>query len=270
MTKVREIGSFFKLDSSGYVMNEASMNYVLPPWDEVIKKIKKAYIDNLGSSLHSIYLRGSVVRGINPGEISDVDTFALIKDDMSYIDWKEAEWGPKFIKRLRRAYDFIEDVELMISSYSSEYGVLNPGLKMIIKSQSVCIHGEDVSAGIHPYTPGEKMMLNIHWIEEEISEFKKFLSENGDSEKIKIACRKLMKVILRTGFELVMEKENQYTVDLYPCYKTFSKYYSEKENQMYRALELYLEPSDDVNFLRRFINEFGLWLVTVVRNKIRI
>ena len=79
-----------------------------------------------------------------------------------------------------------------------------------------------------------------------------------------------MKVIIRTGFELVMEMENQYTVDLYPCYKAFSKYYPEKENQMYRALELYLEPSDDVNFLRRFINEFGLWLITVVRSKFSV
>ena len=42
-----------------------------------------------------------------------------------------------------------------------------------------------------------------------------------------------------------MVKEQRYTRDLYLCYESFAKHYPEKEREMYRALELAINPKTD-------------------------
>ena len=54
--------------------------------------------------------------------------------------------------------------------------------------------------------------------------------------------QEIMKVLLRSGFEVVMEREGKYTNDLYCCYQAFAKYYPARQNTMRRVLFLYLNP----------------------------
>ena len=67
-------------------------------------------------------------------------------------------------------------------------------------------------------------------------------------------------------FELIIEKEQQFTPDLYLCYKTFSKYYPTKETQMRQALDYFLNPITDLKTLEIFINQFGNWLEKQLQN----
>ncbi|MEZ4103239.1 MAG: hypothetical protein R3B55_01620 [Candidatus Paceibacterota bacterium] len=64
-------------------------------------------------------------------------------------------------------------------------------------------------------------------------------------EDIKNKCVWLMKNILRSGFEITMERSKRYTRDLYLCYKDFSEYYPEKEKIMREVLDLALNPISD-------------------------
>ena len=59
--------------------------------------------------------------------------------------------------------------------------------------------------------------------------------------------------------ELVMVREQRYTRDLYLCYESFAKHYSEQEEAMYRALELALNPVVSRE-TERFVETFGAWL----------
>lgn len=69
------------------------------------------------------------------------------------------------------------------------------------------------------------MMLNHRWLRDDIQELvekRVFAKED---------CKNMMKVMIRSGFELVMEREGQYTPDLFLCYHTF-----------YRCTHYYLNP----------------------------
>ena len=76
--------------------------------------------------------------------------------------------------------------------------------------------------------------------------------------------------MLRTGFELVMERANKYTRDLYPCYKAFADYYPEKESQMKEILHYALNPTDDMEKIRKLRGDFFPWLVEEVKKRYQI
>jgi len=70
-----------------------------------------------------------------------------------------------------------------------------------------------------------------------------------------------MKRIIRHGFALVAEKRNCYTRDLYPAYKEFSAVHPEKEREMYHALELAINPTDNTEEVFEIIDVLGEWIV---------
>jgi hypothetical protein len=73
-----------------------------------------------------------------------------------------------------------------------------------------------------------------------------------------------MKRLIRTGFELVMEQEQTYTRDLYPCYAAFSRHFPAQEPQMQHALERAIAPSDSKGALAQFLKLFGAWMIAAV------
>lgn len=74
-------------------------------------------------------------------------------------------------------------------------------------------------------------------------------------------CGWIMKIIVRTGLALVIEKENQYTRDLFPAYKIFFKYYSEKRSEMKQALKCAITPIENPNEIIDFLDGLGNWMV---------
>ena len=100
------------------------------------------------------------------------------------------------------------------------------------------------------------MRLYSNWLKEDCSAFL-----NGD-----LSAKAVMKTIIRTGFELVMEQQEVYTTDLYLCYQCFSAIYSAQEPQMRRALHYFLNPPDQASELFPFVKRFGIWLEKVLEN----
>ncbi len=70
-----------------------------------------------------------------------------------------------------------------------------------------------------------------------------------------------MKRTVRIGFELVMEKEQCFTLDLYPCYEMFSKHYPEKSKEMMEALKLAVFPTADMNHMWEVIHSLNDFLI---------
>lgn len=70
----------------------------------------------------------------------------------------------------------------------------------------------------------------------------------------------LMKRILRSGFELVMEREGRYTTSLYLHYECFARHYPDRERDMRRVLEIFLNPDSRWPEMPAFLNDFGGWL----------
>ncbi len=257
---IRPIGKFFPLDNEGFVINESAIEKIPNHWIPVIEAVKNSYLKHLKNRVHSIYLRGSLPRGLNVDGFSDLDTFALITGEN--IRWQKADWKENLQYQLQNEFPFVKEIEVRLSSFHTDFFEKNPRLSMILQTQSLCIWGKDIIPSLPKFKPGRDMMLNINWIETDVKDFLK-------KERIsKAACQEMMKVILRTGFELVMPREQQYTTDLYFCWSTFSKYYPEKKEEMKKALLYYLNPATDKESIQSFIKSFGNYLIQQVSDNV--
>lgn len=70
-----------------------------------------------------------------------------------------------------------------------------------------------------------------------------------------------MKGLIRVGMELVIERSGKYTRDLYPCYEAFSEYYPDREADMREALYYALNPTSDMQVLKRIADTLGQFLL---------
>ena len=258
---IQPIGTFLSMDKDGYIINDLKIENIQPIWNEPVQTIVQEYHEFYGKKLHSIYLRGSVARGLATSSISDIDTFALIHSD-HFIRWNNTQKQTQVASAIITKFPFVNDVEMNVASFEEAFHLKNSRLAMIIQTQSLCLHGNDISKKLPKFRPVD-LCLNKKWLVEDLNDFRQKIT----IQKVTVEdCKAIMKIIIRVGFELIIEKEQQFTPDLYLCYKTFSKYYPTKETQMRQALDYFLNPITDLKTLEIFINQFGNWLEKQLQN----
>jgi uncharacterized protein len=262
MSQILPIGDFLPVDAEGYLINPCRKELIVPPWSDVVTDIKVAYLQNLTEKLHSLYLRGSVAKGTAIAEVSDIDTFAVIFMDRQKMD---RSWIAPFRQRMAVEYPFQKGIEIGFVSYDAVCNSQGTrGSRFTIKTQSVCLWGEDLAPSIPSFKPGRDLVGHAYGIKEDIRQVVERLPSIDESSAIKGLSQWIMKRLVRTGFELVMEQERAYTRDLYPCYVAFSKHYPAQEQPMKHALEWAIAPSDNKAELARFLDVFGTWIVNTV------
>ena len=91
----------YKIDKNGFIVNEANSKKIQPYYRKILAEINKLYNEKLGDSLISVYIRGSVSVGKAKFGISDIDSVAVTKKEVS----KEEILGIiKASKRLEKKY----------------------------------------------------------------------------------------------------------------------------------------------------------------------
>jgi len=260
MMKIRPIGRLLKTDSEEFIISESSVEKIKSPWKEALEDIKnEIYLSEVSDIIHSIYVRGTVSRGEALEGISDIDTFAVVTKP---IDSFDRTWVKDKRIALEKKYPFCDGIEIRFiykEDLITKEDFYND--RFLIKTQSACIYGDDLSKEIQPFKADKETSNHFHQnLEELFNNAKKYILENKGEEDLKDTCRWIMKRILRIGFVLVMNKEKAFTRDLYPCYEIFSKYYPEKEEDMYKALDWALNPTTDEEELIDFLNSFGVWI----------
>lgn len=238
------------------------MELIVPPWSAAVEEINEAYRSHLGKALHSIYVRGSVARGTAIAGISDIDTFAVITTSRWQVD---LSWASTVQRQLDRKYSFQTGVELQ---FVTEQEALDPrnstAIGFVIKHLAACTWGVDLADRLSKYRPGSYLVEGIHSIEASIKQFRRAAGKPLDAAQTRKLCQWLMKKIVRTGFLLVVERERSFTRDLYPSYVAFSTHYPQQAPSMRTALELSIDPVDDIDELRSFVDDFGAWMVARV------
>lgn len=266
MTEILKIGRLLKTDKEGYIVSESKVDKLKSPWKEAVWEIRQVYLDRLGSTVHGIYVRGTVSRGEALEGISDIDTFAVITKKPEEID---RSWVKETRKELEQKYNFSTGIEIDFISHDELFdGDELFDDRFTIKTQSACIYGEDLAQKIAPFRADLQTASHFHRnLEEVLENANKGIANNPNKEDVKEWCRWVMKRIIRAGFVLVMDKEQAFTRDLYPSYVLFSKHYPEQEPDMKTALELAINPTDDVERLTNFLNAFGKWIEDQVEHK---
>jgi len=255
--KIQAIGKFFPVDAQGFIQNPCNQSLIATDFLPIINVIIKKYQSELGADLHSVYLRGSIPRGFAKEHIKDIDTFALLQ--RQDIKWQQAVWAGDLEKEITENFDFQGEIEVMLTTWYKDFYKYNPRMAMVIQTQSLCIYGEDISSSLPRFKVGKDLMLNYNWLAQDVQSF----INKKDIEKADIEL--LMKVLLRVGMELVMQREGKYTPDLYLCYHTFSKYYPQWEAEMRQALDYFLNPRNDSSVMRQFVKRFSPKVINEVQ-----
>lgn len=259
MTEIKEIGSLCSLDEKGYIINQSDHNKINNKFREVIRLINETCLATLPKEIHSIYIRGSVPRGLDIEGVSDVDVIIVTYSNPEKLDLDWVEGTGKFIDQ---KFSFINGVELGFSNVSeveeSQYCSMIP---FILKTYGICVYGENLISKLPNYKPNSSL-ANEHLIHltSLIDKAKHDLIGNDDIEDIKDCCSWIMRIIVRAGGALVIVQEQSYTRDLFPAYELFSKHYPEKEQEMRTALWYAINPLSSSEEILKFLDHFGNWI----------
>jgi len=150
----------YKIDKNGFVVNEASFKKIQPYYKKILEEINQLYIEKLGSSLLSTYIRGSVSTGKAKPYVSDIDSVAITKNK---IPNRSLLWTIKVSRSLEEKYPKAELFELTIVSLqellkSEKYN----NLRIYLKTQSVCLFGKDILPLLPKVRPNEKLAIKMY------------------------------------------------------------------------------------------------------------
>ncbi|MDZ5608977.1 nucleotidyltransferase [Bacillus pseudomycoides] len=260
MSIIKKIGRFCPVDDTGYIINDSHINKIQSVFLEVIQEVKDTCFQSLQDDLHSIYIRGSIPRGIGIEGIADIDTIILVRKAPEEIN---LEWSENIEQQLLQKFNSISGVEL--SFYDVEeviHSAYFSFISFMIQTHGVCIFGEDIRPRLTKYKVSKELAYEhlIH-LQAQIEQAREELIHNEGREDIKDCCRWIMKIVVRAGLALTIDREGLYSRDLYPAYELFSKHFPEQERNMRKALQYAVNPIGEIIEILTFLNNFGSWMI---------
>lgn len=273
MIEIEAVGEYFETDENGFIINPCAPEKIAQEYVPLLDRLIEDFQEKAKDHLLAIYLRGSVPAGKAIAGISDLDVVGLLKWQKQYrfIRWGTASWENETNAELLPLYPFVKHIDLAIAHHDPSFPGQNLQVKMILKTQGICIWGQDILRTVPPFRPGKAVMINYKWVAHNLQIWKE-KNDSWETKEQEISFLKdCLKTTIRAGFELVLQNEGRHTVDLYPCYESFSKYYPEKEKEMRQALFCYLNIESSLDSARILMDEFVPWLAaeiqTVLINK---
>ncbi len=254
-----KLGRNWLLDSNGYILNDASVERIDSVYGALLEQIDDECRAYLGSRLRSLFVRGSVPRGVAVPPVADIDLIAVTTSHRS-VD--EYDWGKSLSRRYGSTSHPISgvDVEWCVDSSlldADEYAEV----VLQLATQSVCLSGADCSSAFPRFRPDERVAnFDLVQIGNDLQEAKEELESSKRPEEMKYWCQRISKNILRTGFSLVMVNEGQFTRDLAPCYLRFKERYPQQASEMFQALQYAVNPSTERCEVLGYLDRFGAWM----------
>ena len=268
--EIKRIGNYFQTDKRGYLVNNCNIQNNQNHWLEVVEAVKNIYLTTWQDNIHSIYLRGSIAKGTAIDNVSDIDSFAVLKADNmmstnAFTRDKIEAWANETEERLIARFPFTTGLEVGLVPFESVEDrsyIYN----FIIKVTAACIYGNNLASQIAPYKLSHDIAFQTKYIHFHLEQFWSEYHNETEEEK-KLWLNWLMRRFLRLGIEFVMQNEQHYTRDLYFCYESFAKHYPQQAEQMYFALELAINPQTNEEVIT-FVRDFGDWLVNEASKKL--
>ncbi|MEH6945179.1 nucleotidyltransferase [Bacillus sp. JJ722] len=219
--EIKDIGGFCNIDEQGYLINETSIQKINPKYRNLITEFSFKLSELLGENLHSVYIRGSVPRGLSIDNVSDLDTILVLNSTLTY----NHSFVKELVEYLLNKYPFIQGIEMNVIDKQEIINLKQFSiLPFMMKTYGLCVFGEDLSKQL-PRFKVDVTLANEHLVnvKEQINQARRDLVGNEDQEDILDCCSWIMKIIVRAGMALVAAEEGKYTRDLYPAYKVFAR-----------------------------------------------
>jgi hypothetical protein len=238
MIQPKRIGRFLVADKFGYVQPDVAIDLVDNTWKPLVDFVSRALMKRQG--IRSVYLRGSIPRGLAIEHVSDADFIYF-----SEVDFDSADAD---LEQVAKAdFPFVQELKLFRLNRADfdklHHPQRRPYFHMLLKTQSLFLAGDDVAKGIEPFKIGPDMVSHVFALANEFAKFPRLLSklpswlQDDQKKRMEQSLRQwISKRIVRSGFEVTMNRNDRFTRDLYLCYEEFAKCYPERASQMYQVL----------------------------------
>ncbi len=257
------------LDKDGCIVNPAQLRLIRDPWHQAVTQVVTSCRDIFADDIHGIYVRGSVARGTAVEGIADLDIVLVLREFRAppfaaTINRIEADIGA--------AFPFLRGVEVDCVGRAVLRGPCTPGSRQafLLKTQAICFHGADLIPALPPARLDRGAMIESRRLESSIAFVRQKLASPRTGPRERQAyCLWLMKIIVRSAFELVCHLERRYTRELRACAAIFSKHHPAQKAAINQAVAWAIDPADDPTPVTSLLDSFALWLVAQHRQQWR-
>jgi hypothetical protein len=247
MIQPQRIGRFLVADKSGYVQPDVGTDFIDQTWKPLVEFVSSSLMKR--QDVRSVYVRGSIPRGLAVKNVSDADFIYL-----SEVNFDSAD--SHLDEAAKADFPFVQELTLFRLNRAQFNKVHHPQKRpyfhMLLKTQSLFLAGDDVAKDIEPFRIGPDMVSHVFALANEFAKMPGLLSktpiglEEDQKKAIEQSARRwISKRIVRSGFEVTMNRSDRFTRDLYLCYEQFSNFYPERSKQMYQVLVNCFSGEDD-------------------------
>jgi hypothetical protein len=231
MIQPQRIGRFIGVDEFGYVKPDVAIDHIGAIWKPLVSFVTDALMNRPG--VRAVYLRGSIPRGLAIENISDADFIYLSDAD---FDWADAVLG----QALEAKFPFVRGFEFQRIDRATFAKIYPPQQRpffhMLLKTQCLFLAGDDITRDIEPFRIGLEMVSHAFMLLDDFSRLEKWLQEGRRRGAEQVWRQWFSRRIVRSGFEVTMDRRNRFTRDLYLCFEQFSEFYPDHSEQMFRVL----------------------------------
>lgn len=254
----QRIGRYLPLDAQGRIVPDVAPAYILSPWKEAVEDITTKLMEL--EFVSGVYLRGSVPRGLAQQNASDLD-FLCVTSSNSF---KLAPFEAELNAYATNAYPFIRGIEIANLKPSRLAKITPPHTRpyehMLLKTQSLHLAGPDVTLSIASFHVDVNLVSHALWLKDDFVDYQKneAAGNNVEANRGWIARR-----IVRAGLEITLNRQPNFTRDLYLCYETFAHFYPDFALNMHEVLTIALNghrPLDAFQSLITLLSLESRWM----------
>lgn len=211
-------GRFLQVDEDGYLVPDLDARQLTGPWGDLVRASVEVYQRIYGEALHSVYVRGSVARGLAVEGLSDVDTWAVLHGTGTggmvscppELGAEEAALGAR--------WSGCTEVELCVSHL--ERVLREPRgsfARTLLALQATCVHGDDIVPTLPRVRPGPEAFGAVWFVSGAMATVQEEVPGETSPTEVAGWCRWIAKAWVRAAFELVMADDQRWTRDVELC-----------------------------------------------------
>lgn len=261
-------GRLWRTTERGVLLNDARREAIQPEFQPVLDAVVAACLEHGEDDIHSIYVTGSVARGLALPGISDINVFAVLEHHLD-PELVMQDWIPLAEERLLKAHPVVSDIKIDLLPQGSifrdpdEFSIS----AFIIATHSVCMWGADLTPEMPVYNLNDvdtRLGIandDILQMMPDIDDAWNSIQADRTPENVRDWCRFICKNIIHSAFSLTREQEVAHTRDIDVALGYINRYYPEQVDAMAQAADWIRQPMDDAETLLDFLESHGEWMI---------
>ena len=245
MRTIVKVGRFLPVSPDGFLLNDCPSE-ILHPWCDAVEAFQQKARETLNPQLHSLYVRGSIARGLAIEGVSDLDALAVVTGDVG--EWIKTEWLSVSANELKLMFPFCVGLDVAFLDYET---LLNSNrgadYRFMIKTQGVCIAGDDLRLALPNFLPNLTIAFGCRCMKKDVAKFFDRFAAESDPGELRAWCEWIMRKLLRVAGELAMLKSKRYTRDLSLCRDAYCELNPSHCDDVQNALRFAVNPSSEAD-----------------------